>query len=299
MEGHEGLPQGLLIAQNLPNLMHVASFQFPPLENPQQSCLWTIPSQSFSHLTEFAIRVPRPVGTAGYNDHAMTFRLEGQVEGNSETLEGVILVSRLFDLIREGRFVNGSSDSLEADRQAAQDPSTTPAATAAEQLEAELRKYNDVCFKWEEWSSAVSLQHSTSSTVLEPRNTQVASIARLPIDETRAIMVIRDYNQRMLLAPPGHLDRNLGHPTDNCDPSNRQEGQRMGDSTFTTVTETRIVKSILFGKDVKYGLGHRVRTMDLGFYPHDTSTSRLFWSEDYMQIVASTPGVSLTWMSIR
>jgi hypothetical protein len=289
VEDHEGLPQGLLIARTLPNLVHVASFQFPPLENPQQSCLWTTPTPSFSRLIQFAIRVPRPVGTAGYNDHAMTFRLEGQAEGKSEALEGVILVSRLFDLIREVRFVNGSSDSREADRQRAQDPSSTPAATAAEQLEAKLREYNDLCFKWDEWSSSVSLQHSTSSTVLEPRNTQVASIARSPIDETRAIMVIRDYNQRMLLAPPGHLDRNLGHPTDNCDPSDRQERQRTGDDTFATVTETRIVKSILFGKDVEYGLGHRVRTMDLGVYPHDTSTSRLFWSEEY-QIVTSTPG---------
>lgn len=66
-----------------------------------------------------------------------------------------------------------------------------------------------------------------------------------------------------------------------------------GECRFTTVTETRVVKSILFGKDVEYGLGHRVRTMDLGVYPHDTSTSRLFWSEEYMQIIASTPGVSL------
>jgi len=105
------------------------------------------------------------------------------------------------------------------------------------------------------------------------------------------------YNQRMLLAPPGHLDRNLGHPTKNCDPSKRLERQRMGNADFTTVTETRIVKSILFGKDVEYGLGHRVRTMDLGVYPHDTSTSRLFWSEEY--IIASTPGVSLTWMSLQ
>jgi hypothetical protein len=144
---------------------------------------------------------------------------------------------------------------------------------------------------WDSWSSAAALHHSNSSTVLQPKRTSVASLARSRKDKTHAVMIIRDYSQRLLLAPSGHLERNLGHPTENGGPSLSIDSDN-DKSKFRPVTEPRIIDSCLFGGPVEYGLGHRIRMVDIGKYSPKTATSKVFWDGSLMFIFPQLPNVS-------
>jgi hypothetical protein len=227
----------------------------------------------------------------------MTFRLEGRARGKSEKIQGVILLSRLVGYMATVIKTTSDGPSATSDAGAA-GVDTTPGPEISTTISTDTSKakpvvddYNQVCFKWTQWSSAVSLQQSTSSTVLDPNYTQVASIARSRTDKSRAVMVIRCYNQQMLYAPLGHLTRNLGHPTENCDPDQPKEKEKLV-IPFIAVTETQSLGSVLFGGEVKYGLRHRTRTVALGEYSHNTATSRMFWGGDVMEIVPATATVS-------
>jgi hypothetical protein len=106
-------------------------------------------------------------------------------------------------------------------------------------------------------------------------------------------MLIRDYNQQMLHAPPDHLTRSLGHPTENFDLNETKDEEEVSVAKpFIPVVEPRYLDSLLFGGQVDYGLGHRLRMVDLGEYSHSTAKSRLFWSGKRMELVLPTTGVS-------
>ena len=145
---------------------------------------------------------------------------------------------------------------------------------------------------WNSWSWATSLHHSKSSTVLEPRSTRIANLARSRKDKTHAVMMIRDYNQRLLMAPPGHIYRNIGNANEVCEPTNLIKVEDRVEDTFKPVVEIKSIKSDLFSQTVTYGLGHRLRMIDLGEYSYSTSTSRLYWDGDWMAIVPHLPNVS-------
>ena len=145
---------------------------------------------------------------------------------------------------------------------------------------------------WNSWSWAASLHHSKSSTVLEPRSTRIANLARSRKDKTHAVMMIRDYNQRLLMAPPGHIYRNIGNANEVCEPTDLIKVEDRVQDTFKPVDEVKSIKSDLFGQTVTYGLGHRLRMIDLGEYSYSTSTSRLYWDGDWMAIVPHLPNVS-------
>ena len=59
---------------------------------------------------------------------------------------------------------------------------------------------------------------------------------------------------------------------------------------FEPFSESKSIDTILFG-NIKYGLGHRMRMIDLGEYSHNTATSMLFWDASYMGVVPFTPDV--------
>lgn len=287
---------GVLETGTLANMPLAASFQFPALNKSNSRCLWSRPAKSDCHISDFNIRLPRPTGLNALIDQVMTFRLKGQVGGKSERLQGVILLSRLVRIMHTvvKSTVDGfSSTSLKG-------PSNLDDAKTAETVDPPVpvsvtKDYDRVCFKWSQWSTATSLRHSTSSTVPEPRYTQVASIARSKTDKRKAVMLIRDYNQQMLHAPPAHLTRNLGHPTENCDldePKHKEEVSVA--KPFIPVVESRHLNSLLFGGKVECGLGHRLRMVDLGEYSHSTAKSRLFWSGKWMELVLPATGVSPT-----
>jgi hypothetical protein len=287
----------LLYTRDLSIMRLAASFQLPALVGPQPKCLWTRPGKSYSQVSEFAIRLPRPAGLNALVDQAMTFRLEGRVRGKSEKLQGVILLSRLVGYVdqvvktrSDGPSATAGAEAAGVDTAPVSGISTTE-STDTFKATPVVDDYNQVCFKWAEWSSAVSLQQSTSSTVLDPNYTQVASIARSRTNKSRAVMVIRDYNQRMLYAPVGHLTRNLGHPTENCDADQPKEPEKLV-KPFIAVAEAQCIQSVLFGGDVEYGLRHRVRTVGLGEYGPNTATSRMFWGSNCMEIVPATATVS-------
>lgn len=63
---------------------------------------------------------------------------------------------------------------------------------------------------------------------------------------------------------------------------------------FEVVNETKSLSSSLFvGKSVTYGLGYRTRTIDMGEYSPNTTTSTVNWYEDEIRIVADTGDVSI------
>jgi len=270
-----------------------ASFQFPPLQKSQPGCLWARPTRLYSHLSEFAIRLPRPSDLNYINDQVVTFRLEGKVRGKSEKLQGVILVSRLRDImgqavVQKSAKVAASAPKLQTNIDP--NPHIPPAKVDSQNLKPAVPSDDVVSINWEDWSDAVSLHPSKSSTVLEPRYTQVANLARSKKDKTRAVMIIRDYNQQTLHAPTGFMTRNLGHPTENRDPEVKSEFKDYIVKPFQTVIESKSIDTILFG-NIRYGLGHRMRMIDLGEYTHNTATSMMFWDASYMGVVPSTPDV--------
>lgn len=104
--------------------------------------------------------------------------------------------------------------------------------------------------------------------------------------------MIRDYNQRLLTAPPGHIYRNIGNPYEICEPRDLIKVEDRVQDTFKPVAEIKSIKSDLFGQTVTYGLGHRLRMIDLGEYSYNTATSGLYWDGDWMAIEPHLPNVS-------
>jgi len=234
---------GVIRTELLPTIPLVVSFRFPPLQKPQPGCLWARPSQTYSHLSEFAIKLPRPSDLNYVNDQVITFRLEGKLRGKSEKLQGVILVSRLRDIMRQAVVRKSAKVAASAPKlQTNIDPNPhMPPDKVDSQNPKPAVPFDDVVsIRWEDWSDAVSSQLSKSSTVLEPRYTQVASLARSKKDKTCAVMMIRDYNQQTLHAPTGFMARNLGHPTENCDPEVKSEFQDYMVKPFRTLQRVQV-----------------------------------------------------------
>jgi hypothetical protein len=270
--------------------MHLsASFRFPRLQPTQLGCVWARPSES-SYITKFDLRVQSPSIYNVLTDQVMTFRIKGKVKNKSERLQGVVLLSKLRRIAVDGLKALGAGSSTV-------DVPGFPSASIEDPIQRESAINNEppsrrqsLHVDWNSWSSAVALQHSNSSTVLQPKRTSVASLARSRKDKTHAVMIIRDYSQRLLVAPSGHLERNLGHPTENGGPS---DPVSINDkSKFKPVTEPRSIDSCLFGGSVKYGLDHRIRMVDIGEYSPKTATSKVFWDGSLMFIFPQLPNVS-------
>lgn len=288
---------GAIETEQLPAMPLVASFLLPPLKSSQPGCLWSRPPKSSSVVSKFEIKIQQPSSLSYMNDQVMTFRLEGSSGGKSEKLQGVVLLSRLRDImvhtIRDkskrsadvGSSTTGSKTSLGSVK------STLPGKFDDVKSESTLPFPESVHIPWKDWSDAVSIQHSKSTTILEPKFTQVASVARSKKDKTHAVMMIRDYNQQMLYAPPGHMMRYLGHPTANYYPDEKNDFKEPTVKPFVTSTEPKSIDTVLFGH-IKYGLGHRTRMVDLGVYERNTATSKMFWDSHHMGIVPTTPDVS-------
>jgi len=84
-------------------------------------------------------------------------------------------------------------------------------------------------------------------------------------------MVIWDYSQQLLLAPAGHMSRDLGHPTKNTDPANTISSQHTTVETFKAASDQGSLGCKLFGRDVSGGLGYRERKIELGQYGPNTA----------------------------
>jgi hypothetical protein len=100
--------------------------------------------------------------------------------------------------------------------------------------------------------------------------------------------MIRDYNQCTLLAPPETLYRNLGHPNG----AKIDKEEHMVIDGFRPVFETKSINSTLFGRTLEYGLGYRLRMVDIGRYGPSTASSRVFWDGEYVNILAKVQNVS-------
>jgi hypothetical protein len=271
---------GLISTQSLPNLLLVASFRLPPLKSTETKCVWSKDPGHGDRITEFAITLPSPSKGSFISDQVMTFRLQGQVEAyDTETYQGVISISQLLNISQK----------------------VIPNAWTMLAMPSHLRQVGpeQVHIEWNQWSSAASLKHSSpSSTVPQSRGTQVAEFShcpihsQCPIHSACAVLIVRDYNQRLLRAPYGHWNRNLGHPTQNCVPS--ADKQLTPPAKFKVVTSPKSLRSLLFGGAIHFGLGHRIRVMDLGAFGPNVSSSRLFWDDGrHMRVVSLTEGVSL------
>lgn len=208
----------------------------------------------------------------------MTFRLEGPVQGHDkEALQGTILLSRLHSSLQMA--ITNNSLALKTP--------VRPSRFCRESCVGAGRHLD-----WHVWSSAVSMEHSSSTVVFEPRGTQVARIAESIVHKHHAVMMIRDYNQQLLRAPTGHWNRNLGLFTENRVPiDNLQVPSR---ETFKVTNISKSLRSELFGKTVYYGLGHRTRAIELGAFGPNISSSKLFLDgELHMAVVSLTEDVSL------
>ena len=146
--------------------------------------------------------------------------------------------------------------------------------------------------KWAQWSSAVSLNHDSPSTIPKPTGTQVAELSLSLSHSSCAMLIIRDYNQKLLRAPEGHWNRNLGHPTQNCVPL---ADKISPPELFKLAHPPKSLRSLVFGGTVRFGLGHRQREIKLGTFRADISSSGLYWDGDsHMTVVSPTEGVSLS-----
>jgi hypothetical protein len=280
----------------LPPMLLVSSFLLRTLKSSQPGCLWSQPPKSSSVVSKFEIKIQQPSSLSYMNDQVITFRLEGKSGGKPEKLQGVVLLSRLWDIVvqtirdkskrsadigsttSKPKAALGSGTSKSPDKLDGVKPKSTPPSP------------EPVHIPWEDWSDAVSIHHSKSTTILEPKFTQVASVAQSKKDKTHAVMMIRDYNQQMLYAPPGHMLRYLGHPTANYYPDEKNDFKEPTVKPFVTSTEPKCIDTVLFG-NIKYGLGHRMRMVDLGLYESNTATSKMFWDSHYMGIVPTTHDV--------
>lgn len=202
---------------------------------------------------------------------SLTFRLEAQLgKFGAEAIQGVISLAKL-------RAV--SEDALDNGR------CVPPGSSPPRQFGPHA-----VHVEWNQWCSAAYLQCPTSKTVLQPKGTQIAEIFGSAIGECHAMVIIYDFNQRLLRAPPKHWNRALGHPTGSAHPSDELQ------SSFEVSTSSKALKSKLFGGTVRFGLDFRWRVIQLGKYNSDVLSSKVFRDCDrYMIVVVSNdPGVSLT-----
>jgi hypothetical protein len=117
------------------------------------------------------------------------------------------------------------------------------------------------------------------------RGTQVARIARSRLDRANAVMVIRDYSQQLLIAPPGHMIRDLGRPTENPDSADSISWKPDPTETFKATAGHESLANQIFGP-VRCGLGYRETTIQLGQYGPNTLSARLFWQDDEILSVA-------------
>lgn len=184
----------------LPELSLMSSVRFPRLAASQPGCVWAQSSKTTSHVARFDLKVSNPSKLTSVHDQVMTFQLDGRVGKKSEKLQGVILLSRLRQIMLDaieanqnisrtdkiGNAWSRSGSECPKSRSTSRHPNTKDISPPIE---------------WEEWSSAVSFSHKKTNSVLEPRCTQVANLARSRKDKTHAVLMIRDYNQRILLAP--------------------------------------------------------------------------------------------------
>jgi hypothetical protein len=248
-------------------------------------------AQAMPHIAHFDLRVSNPSKLTAALDQVVTFQLDGQVGRKSEKLQGVVLLSRLRQIMLDATDPSNTASTRDACKTTGLDDSkTTPSSSNPTQSTPPI--------EWEKWSSAVGFSHTKSSSLLEPRCTQVANLARSRKDKTHAVLMIRDYNQRIISAPPGYMNRNLGHPTDNeFQDQIEDEAQVPTEDNFKLVTEVKSIKSILFGRVVEYGLSHRLRMVDLGVFARNTATSRVCGNTTFMSIFAELPSVGRRWAS--
>lgn len=246
-----------IFVRQLPDIPHVASSQLPPLAERHVGCIWRADVDR-TCVSDFVLEVGQPHESTAIFDQLVTFRLNGGFDDKTMAIEGVVSISRLEEL-------------LSRESQAKRISDTYP-----------LR------ISWNHWSSAVSLQRTDPSTSLpEPKSTLVARLGRSSRDASQAVMVIRDYNQQLLHAPSGHMTKLLGHHSQTgLDDSHPFE-------LFRVVNETRSLDSLLFlGGSLNFGLGYRIRTIELGVYSPATERSKIHWYENMIWIISDVGDVS-------
>jgi hypothetical protein len=240
--------------RHLPVLNHVASFRFPPLADNRD------PSQpKNAHIFDMSIERGQPSESTGIFDQMLAFRLDGDFDNKEETIQGVISISRLQDIM----------------------------------LDDVGKKGRPLRIDWTRWLSAVSLEKSTSSALVpQPKNTLVAKLARSQDDPARAVIILRDYNQQLLYAPSNHMNRRLGRSMPGNDTINQNKFDDSA-SPFEVVKETKLIKTAVFEDgSIEYGLGHRIRKIDMGKYSPNTARSKIYWYEDLLWILPGTENVS-------
>jgi hypothetical protein len=261
--------------------------------------IWSPPETGFYQISDFALKLPRPSKAASVRDQVMTFRIEGRTEGRGRAfVHGAILVSQLEAILQEAAadkklelagLVEGQRIKEKRERpaqSATQVDSGSPVAP---------RQLNNtaILIDWLDWYHATSMHQSESPTVLESKRTQVANIAQSPTNKRCAVMVIQDYNQQLLSAPLGNMNRLLGHPTDN-NPLDPSDEKLILAETFRNVTRKQRFSSNLFLGEFDCGLGYRKRIIELGSVSPDPPLSRLFWdAPNYVAVVNQVPGVCL------
>ena len=264
---------GLIGTQTLLDLPLVTSFRLPRLKSTQSRCVWSRDPGDSDRIVDFALTLSSPSSNSFEYDQVLTFQIQAQVRDSGvETLRGVVLLSKLLD-ISKGVISN---------------------AWTMLALPNHLRQFGaeQLHVKWAQWSSAVSLNHDSPSTIPKPIGTQIAELSLSPSHSSCAVLIIRDYNQRLLRAPKGHWNRNLGQPTQNCV---SLADKLSPPELFELATAPKSLRSLLFGGTVHFGLGHRKRVIKLGTFRADISSSGLFWDGDsHMTVVSPTGGVSLS-----
>ena len=154
--------------------------------------------------------------------------------------------------------------------------------------------YGPVFIEWEQWSSAASINRSKSAIVHASRGTHVANIARSRLNRANAVMVIRDYSQQLLHAPPSHMAQNLGHPSKNTGSVESISPRHASAKTFKATVRPQAIVCKLFGLRVSGGLGYRERKVELGEYGPNTAWSTLFWPDGKTLSIANhDPNVCL------
>jgi len=282
---------GMIPTHLLLELSLMSSVRFPRLVASQPGCVWTQSSKTTSQVARFDLKVSNPSKLTAVHDQVMTFQLDGRVGKKFEKLQGVILLSRLRQIML---------DAIEADQRVSRTDKIGNAwsrsGSEGPKSKCTSTNLNPIVespppIGWEKWSSAVSFSHKKWNSVLEPRCTQIANLARSRKDKTHAVLMIRDYNQRILLAPPGYMHRNLGHPTENEFTEPMEDEPQSTVNNFKLVSEVKSIKSILFGQTVRYGLDHRSRMVDLGVFTQNTTMSRVCGNSPIMSVFTDLPNV--------
>jgi hypothetical protein len=278
----------------------VASFQLPRLRFSRIGCVWSRQNRHSNRILEFALVTPRASTNVPLQAQVITFRLEGQVGSDGvEVIQGVISISKLQTIIQKAAASKSQEVPTAVKFQRCNDGQELDPAISEVALMNEIYPgqfpgqlgYDAVFIEWNQWSPAASIHKSQSSTAHESRGTQVAHIARSRLDKAKAVLVIRDYSQQLLFAPPGHMTRKLGCPTENRDSADLIPSKPIPTRTFTAKTGHKSLASKMFGP-LNSGSGYRERTIELGQYGPPTASARLFWHDDKCLSVANhVPGV--------